>query len=126
MSDAFAIGLDYAPSSPFVARTRALEFVSPWASDNFRAELSLLVSELVTNAVLHGLPNIRLHVSAVAAFRVRLEVFDGSAALPQMYEPSVENLSGRGLRIVDAIAMKWGARPLEGGKVVWCELLDRV
>ena len=124
MRDALAMSLDHAPSSPLVARTRALGFVSPWASERFSAELSLLVSELVTNAVLHGLPNIRLEMCALAAFRVRVEVFDGSDALPEMRNPSVENLSGRGLRIIDAIALEWGARPLLNGKVVWCDLMD--
>jgi hypothetical protein len=123
--DALALGLEYALSSPLVARTRAMEYVRPWASDRFCGDLSILVSELVTNAVLHGLPDIHLHVCAVAARRVRLEVFDGSDALPEVRNPSVEALSGRGLRIVDAIAVEWGARPLLDGKVVWCELMDQ-
>jgi hypothetical protein len=122
--DALALDLQYAPSSPLIARTRAVEFVSPWASDRFCGDLRVLVSELVTNAVLHGLPDIRLNVCTVAALRVRFEVFDGSDALPEIRKPSIESRSGRGLKIVDAIATDWGARRLLDGKVVWCELTD--
>ena len=102
-----------------------MEFVSPWGSSDFRMELSLLVTELVTNAVLHGLPDIRLHVCTVGAVRVRVEVFDGSPALPELCDSSLESTSGRGLKLVDAIAVEWGARPQLDGKVVWCELADR-
>jgi two-component sensor histidine kinase len=123
--DAVSVPLSYALSSPLVARTRAVEFVSPWASNEFRMELSLLVTELVTNAVLHGLPDVHLHVCAVGAVRLRVEVFDGSFALPEMRDSPMESTSGRGLRLVDAIAVEWGARPQLNGKVVWCELADR-
>ena len=125
VEDAFSTPLDYAASSPRLPRTLALDFVEPWASNGFRMELGLLVTELVANAVLHGLPNIHLDVCAVGPVQVRVEVFDGSLALPEIRDPSMDSISGRGLTIIDAIAMEWGARPQPNGKVVWCELMDR-
>jgi two-component sensor histidine kinase len=102
-----------------------MKFVSPWASDDFCMEVGLLVTELVTNAVVHGLPAIHLQVCILGAARVRVEVFDGSLSLPEMREPSLESTSGRGLQLVAGIASRWGARPQLNGKVVWCELADR-
>jgi two-component sensor histidine kinase len=86
--------------------------------------LGLLATELVANAVMHGLPNIRLEAFEVGAFHVRVEVSNGSRALPEMCDCSVDSTSGRGLQLIDAVALKWGFITLLTGKVVWCELTD--
>jgi hypothetical protein len=54
-------------------------------------------------------------------FAIRVEVFDGSFTLPVMQDVPSDGLSGRGLRLVEAIATCWGARQRVDGKVVWCE-----
>ncbi len=124
MQDTFSLPLDFAPSSPAVARAHVQEFVTPWASVRFRDELSLLVTELVANAVLHGKPDVHLEACVVNPYRVRVEVFDASRDLPQLQEHSLDSASGRGLQLVDAFASAWGARPRLNGKVVWFEITD--
>jgi two-component sensor histidine kinase len=96
--------------------------VGPWASDDLCGELSLLVSELVANAVAHGLPEVHLDVRMDGCSRIRVEVSDGSRALPELQPPTLERASGRGLQIVDAMASTWGAQLQPHGKVVWFEL----
>ena len=85
----------------------------------------LLTSELVTNAVLHGLTPVTVLVSDDGV-RVRVEVADGRPgplSLPSE-GPAADRISGRGLGIVDHLADRWGCRPQQdpAGKVVWFEL----
>jgi two-component sensor histidine kinase len=80
---------------------------------------TLVVSELVTNAVRHAGTPVSVRVRLLGS-RVRLEVGDGDPRLPQPATGTGE--SGRGLRLVTAVARAWGARPTSHGKVVWAEL----
>jgi two-component sensor histidine kinase len=110
--------------TPSVARRRAQEYVASHVPEEVVQEVGLLVTELVTNAVRHAGTRLRLGV-AFAERSLRIEVFDHSDELPAMQDPQLEDVSGRGLRLVDAIATQWGAVPLSNGKVVWCELEHR-
>lgn len=83
----------------------------------------LLVSELVTNVLLHtdSAPVLRWgqHGSAVV-----VEVYDDHPDHPGVPVASPEGQSGRGLVIVDSIAHRWGSTALDDGrKVVWFELI---
>ena len=84
----------------------------------------LLVSELVTNALVHGRGAVGLRMSRNDRV-VRVEVSDTSAqpARPVLH-PGVEDESGRGLFLVSALANSWGSEPNagDGGKTVWFEL----
>jgi anti-sigma regulatory factor (Ser/Thr protein kinase) len=80
----------------------------------------VMVSELVTNAVLHGRGVIRLRAS-LDPDRLLVEVIDeGSGFERVVRERSFEDLHGRGLDIVDAEASRWGL--YEGTTHVWFEL----
>ena len=84
---------------------------------------ALAVSELVTNAVLHGRDPIVLRL--VRGERsVRVEVQDGSPVSPSfsMLDPTA--VTGRGLMLISAASDRWGVEPTPEGKQVWFELLE--
>ena len=83
----------------------------------------LLVSELVTNAVVHAETNIDVCVSC-EGHRLIVEVGDESDRLPVESEAAAGASTGRGIPIVAAMADRWGVQRLPGrGKVVWFTLL---
>ncbi|MEU2899173.1 ATP-binding protein [Streptomyces sp. NPDC088106] len=89
--------------------------------------LILLVSELVTNAVVHtGCPAVlRLSLPGAEAAEeaiVRLEVADRSDRAPVPRCVDGESTGGRGLALVDGLADRWGWSAEGAGKRIWCEL----
>jgi len=83
---------------------------------------SLLVTEIVTNAVLHALTPMTVRVS-VAADVVRIEVRDGSIVAPRMHTFSATAATGRGLQMLGRLGTRRGVRTERPeGKVVWFEV----
>jgi anti-sigma regulatory factor (Ser/Thr protein kinase) len=81
----------------------------------------VVVSELVANAVLHGLPEIVL-LYEIGPDLVRVEVTDGHPQPPRQLRASLSALDGRGLLIVNALSRRWGVVLLDDGKTVWCDI----
>ena len=86
--------------------------------------LLLLVSELVTNAIEHGSGPLHMMLDSVDG-RVRMEIQDGSLAVPRQRDANLLAEGGRGQMIVEALADSWGVREASGGKSVWFELDTR-
>ena len=84
--------------------------------------VALLVSEIVTNAVLHARSEVTLTVR-MDSDSVRVEVADNSVAAPQQRPISDEAVTGRGMFLVEQLADDWGTSPAGDGKVVWFELV---
>jgi anti-sigma regulatory factor (Ser/Thr protein kinase) len=84
-------------------------------------DLTLLVSELVSNACVHGAEPIRVCLD-VDQGRVRVEVEDGSPMMPEIKRPDGRSTIGRGLLIVESLSRAWGAERVGPGKVVWAEV----
>jgi len=83
-------------------------------------DLSLLVTELVTNAVVHGRGSITLKIR-VDDGNVYGEVIDEGGGFEQeVRERGADEIGGRGLAIVDALSSRWGIH--EGTTHVWFEL----
>ncbi|MFC6882769.1 MULTISPECIES: ATP-binding protein [Actinomadura] len=86
----------------------------------------LVVSELVTNAWIHGSrPNDQIVVRVYPHNgRLVIEVWDRSDRQPVVGCPDAAEESGRGLLILSTLVVRWGTRPLsEGGKVVFAEVV---
>ncbi|HYO40104.1 MAG TPA: SpoIIE family protein phosphatase [Nocardioidaceae bacterium] len=84
----------------------------------------LVTSELVTNALLHGRAPVELR-TRIEGTDVLIEVRDRAAFQPRRLRLDELDEHGRGLQIVAALAARWGTRPTEYGKAVWCVLSAR-
>lgn len=82
---------------------------------------TLLTTELVTNAVLHARTEVTVRVHAADGW-VRVEVHDRSPLAPRLHSYSVTSATGRGLRLLDALASRWGVEADLVGKTVWFEV----
>ncbi|MDP8960703.1 MAG: PAS domain S-box protein [Actinomycetota bacterium] len=113
------------PEAGSVGRARHLVSESMTASghQDLVDVATLLVSEVVTNAVLHAGTDIRLTCRQSRA-GVRVEVFDRSPLLPTVRHYDAEATTGRGLDLVSALAARWGIDCAEDGKTLWFELGD--
>ena len=118
------------------ARDFTRETLQRWRLDGEFDTVALVVSELVTNALRHGLPSrnsspeltapVRLHLMRWTA-RLVCAVRDPSGAPPESTNNCTEYVdftaeSGRGLFLVESFSDGWGWHPLTGmrrGKVVW-------
>ncbi len=97
--------------------------LSRWSiSSQVIGDALVVASELVTNALRHGLPPRRLELE-LSAGRLYIAVRDTGPGRPQPRPAASAGESGRGLALVEALGSDWGtdARPA-AGKRVWCEL----
>ncbi len=83
--------------------------------------VALLVSEVATNALVHGSGDVQVRVTSVAA-TLRVEVSDGSPTMPTPRQAGPYEEGGRGLALVASLATDWGVHRDGVGKVVWFEL----
>jgi anti-sigma regulatory factor (Ser/Thr protein kinase) len=111
------------PTSAGAARRFVTTALHQLGQDRLSELAELLVSELVTNAVLHARTTITLQVQE-AGGGVRVRVADASHRGPRQRDYSDEATTGRGLTLVEALASAWGTEPTERGKTVWFELND--
>lgn len=81
----------------------------------------LIITELAGNAVAHARSPFTVSIHRGQS-TVRILVRDGSRVVPAIRETSPTAPSGRGLRLVAALASRWGVDPAPDGKVVWAEL----
>ncbi|MET7320707.1 ATP-binding protein [Streptomyces sp. NPDC005549] len=88
----------------------------------------LVLSELVTNALRVRVPSDRQVgvkiARSLADGLLRLEVSDAGSGRPEVRAPGDEEIGGRGLLLVEALAHRWGVDERAGGigKTVWAEL----
>ncbi|MGN6299649.1 MAG: ATP-binding protein [Angustibacter sp.] len=84
-------------------------------------DAQLAVSELIANAVKHARTPLVLELTADDE-HLTVTVADGERELASQVQQHALAESGRGLRIVAAIASEWGVEPREGGKALWFRL----
>ena len=101
------------------ARQIARRVLTECGYQGHHEDVLLVVSELVTNALVHGDGPPALRIGGDAS-HLRIEVGDEGAELPEPREPGPAN--GWGLHVVRLLSTGWGVSTNGGGKVVWCEL----
>ena len=112
--------LEATAASPALARSYCDAVLCDAGCDETTAaEARLIVSELVTNAVVHARTPLELDV-LVKETVLRIEVTDYGIDRPHVWARS--ETAGRGLPIVEALVRSWGVVDLGSGKTVWCEL----
>jgi hypothetical protein len=113
---------DWDLSSPRWARTFVTRVCVEWRLEGLVDEVSLLASELVTNAVVHarGAAHILLQR---CGDQLTVAVRDGSDATPRVRTAEPWDEGGRGLHLVEVLSCADGSYPRPGGgKVVWCSV----
>ena len=102
------------------APARAREAVAAFADENLMPDATLLVSELMTNAVKYGTGPIGLRLEA-GAHGLRCDVADqGAGFTPKARSAPATQVGGWGLYLVEELASAWGVR--DGSTHVWFEL----
>jgi anti-sigma regulatory factor (Ser/Thr protein kinase) len=117
----YTASLDADPVSARLARQFVASTLVLWDVEHLIDTASLLMSELVTNAVLHADSEIELRL-ARESHLIRFEVEDHGDGRPTRCYPAPEDTSGRGLALVDTLSAAWGVNPAHSGKSVWFEL----
>jgi len=118
-----SIDLPPVATSVRAARHLVQELLRAWEVPHDREDGALLVTELVANVLDHvgGKANFTLELS-VSGTWLRIAVVDGSAIRPVVQELAHDRPRGRGLRMIESIAERWGADDHDGGKRVWFDL----
>src|SRR3954468_6184580 len=107
--------LDRVPEAARVAR-RGLDSWLRAQRCESREDALLVVSELVTNAVVHGRGD-PVVVMVYTDDRLRLEIHDDDPRPPVRREPRSSEPGGYGLNIVDRLCEEWGWAPTDDGKL---------
>ena len=103
------------------ARRFAAKVLALWGCEELEDAVLLLVSELVTNAVIHAHSDVEV-VLRLRPTRVRVEIIDAAAEYVQRRDAASEDQSGRGMALTEALAAAWGVDTLIAGKSVWFEV----
>ncbi|MCW2680670.1 MAG: putative protein kinase/phosphatase [Frankiales bacterium] len=111
------------PTSARDARRLVTRTLAEWDLEHLEETAVLLVSEVVTNAVLHARTELAVEISR-AGDAVRVTVSDRSPASPRRRRPGLQAGTGRGLGLLAVLATGWGTGPAEDPwrKDVWFEL----
>lgn len=109
------------------ARRHVRELLHDWADADQIDSAVLMVSEMITNVLVHTDGDALLIAEVIGepgSRRMRGEVSDGSDDLPHRRHPGELASSGRGLVLMELLADEWGVDPRGDGKSIWFELYE--
>jgi len=109
---------------PAAARGVVAAVLPVWELPDLSDDAQLVVSELVTNAYRHAPGTDSFELELVRqSDGVRISLADRNAVRPVIAELKADHQpTGRGMAIVAALAVRWGAEDHHGGKRVWVDL----
>ncbi|MFM9445060.1 ATP-binding protein [Streptomyces acidiscabies] len=111
------------PATAQAARKLVRQVLAVWRLDRIADHAELIVTELIANATRHtSCAEIRLVIRRSASARVRLGIVDREPSrLPALGRADDDDESGRGLRLVDSVADRWGYDLHGSGKRLWAK-----
>jgi hypothetical protein len=116
------------------ARDFTVSILQRWGVAERREDVAVVVSELLTNALLHALPAVGhgrtgwpIRLGLLQPERgVMCAVADPSRVAPVPQQPEHLGESGRGLHVIAALSDQWGCTsPTDMGKVMWATFSTR-
>ncbi|MGW3145203.1 SpoIIE family protein phosphatase [Streptomyces sp. NPDC001177] len=107
------------PAAVSDARSLAARQVHQWGLEDLAFSTELIISELVTNAIRHATPPIRLRL--IRDRMLIVEVSDASSTSPHIRRAAITDEGGRGLFLVARCSRHWGTRYHATGKTIWAE-----
>ncbi len=108
-------------TSPSRARRFIGALCRKWGLEELELDASIVVSELVENAVRHCHSACSVGIERGRRL-LAIGVADSGYAAPQLLHPGPGQIGGRGLMLTDTLARRWGYRMVPRGKVVWAVL----
>lgn len=120
-----SFALPPAPTSPREARVRAARELEEWGDADARHAVLLLISELVTNAVIHARSTVTVDLDVTDDGPVLVRVHDESTIRPTARSHHADVPGGRGMHLLDSLATRWGVEETGTGKNIWFEV-DRL
>jgi signal transduction histidine kinase/DNA-binding response OmpR family regulator len=115
-------GIQYDEKAVGQARHRGLDVLNEWeVPAAVRDDAVLAISELTTNALIHGALPVEITLRHTGPELV-IEVTDALPAPPRRLRPTPYDEHGRGLQMLSILSARWGTRPAGTGKRVWCSI----
>ena len=108
-------------AAPRLGREFVRAALDDWGLTPLTDTATLLVSEVVTNAVVHAHSQSTLCVEHSPA-TVRVTVTDRGRGIARRAMAGAGVAGGHGLALLDTLARRWGARQVDGGHEVWFDL----
>lgn len=103
-----------------VVRRRVREAITEAGRSDLTHRAALAVSELTTNALMHGAGDTLCVEVTTDAGAVVVTVTDASPTPPVLQHVGSDSIGGRGLALVAAVSDSWGYERRPDGKSVWC------
>ncbi|WP_137123351.1 ATP-binding protein [Segeticoccus rhizosphaerae] len=127
-TDRLVLPLASVPAAPGQARHFVRSALEQWRLRYLLNEAELVVTELVTNTVVHAHTPMTLTISRrnptapPGRGTLRIAVRDTDHDSPAPHPPDLLRPDGRGLQLIDHFTAAWGAISLDDGKIVWTVL----
>jgi anti-sigma regulatory factor (Ser/Thr protein kinase) len=103
------------------ARRFVSDALCSWGCPQLVDDALQIVSELAINAISHARSSFTVSLARTPV-TVRIAVGDADESVPELTTPSTTAERGRGLKLVEALSVRWEHSPAPGGKIVWADL----
>lgn len=117
-SEVLAVTLPPTARSATDGRRFIVRALTDWDCEPLIDAAALLASEVITNAVIHARTPLTVTIQRRAHGRILVEVSDGSPLIPRRRTPTADATTGRGVGLLEVLALEWSVRASPTGKTV--------